>query len=160
MSGLLKTIQDETAAHLAADERLSGVAILTEAKGNVVAEIEKAIAKLGICCVVLTPDAQVRGGSSPGPYLSPINVVVEVSENVLINNGPTGTKLPASVLAENVLEILHEANRLLQDPPLPPSQYPLTGTRIRLVPESSDLTYHVVFATAGTLGVPGAEPLA
>ena len=153
--GLLSEIQDEAARLLAADERLSGVDILTERLGDLENQIAIRVGKIGLAIVVITPDAQVRGGSAPGPLLNPINIVVEVAELPAVNRGPRGRNLPAADAAETVAAVLHAANRR-GTPPV----HPLEARRIRLVPsKGGTVIYHVVFTASGVIGASGASPL-
>jgi len=140
--GILTTIQEACVTALQADRRLAPVAIHHEKLKNIENIIARAMAKLGISCVVLTPGAESSAPNAPGPYCDNIRVVVEVAENVTINQGRSGTRLPASDVAEFVANTLHLHSWT--------TGKTLTFSALRLVPDEALIVYHVEFKTAAS----------
>jgi hypothetical protein len=60
------------------------IPVITERKGDINAEISKALAQLGLCVVVVTPDGDSLHPAGDGISLR-VRLVAEISENVLIN---------------------------------------------------------------------------
>ena len=112
--GALDTLQAGVVAALKAEPFLADVPVLHERVEDLAYQIDLALAGLqeqgggmGICCVVLTPRFRVSNPNVPGPYCDPVNLVVRIMENVLINMSDTGTKKPASLVCEVVANRIH-----------------------------------------------------
>ena len=147
MSSVLTTLQGATAKILAADKFFQRVEPLTENLGDINNQIKIALSKLGVSVLVLTPGAEGESTNAPGPILNPVNLVVAIFENVLLNRGERGTKVPAAEFAEYIAWLLHYPNHAAtrQD------DFPLTFRRIRLVPDKTLLVYNVEFTTRTAL---------
>jgi hypothetical protein len=63
--------------------------VLTERKGDISAEITKALAQLGLSIVVITPDGDSLETTGDGMCLR-VRLVAEVAENVLVNKAKSG----------------------------------------------------------------------
>jgi hypothetical protein len=102
----LKDIQDEVKNVLTAHSYFTGVEIITERKGDILNEIERNLGKLGICVVVETITGKPEYGAI-GSYSLDLNVGITVTENVLINQGATGTRKPASEMVAMIMCLLN-----------------------------------------------------
>jgi len=89
-TGLQERLQDATLFDNL--NYFSDVIVLTEDKGDIVNEINRALARLGICAVILMVDADNEHPNTNPPYLSNIIIGVEVMENVPINRAPESYK--------------------------------------------------------------------
>ncbi len=78
-------------AYLAA---VPAVPVLSERKGDINAEIQKALNNLGLSITVVTPDGDQLKESGDGLSLR-VRIVAEIQENVLINQSKPGTYRPA-----------------------------------------------------------------
>ena len=105
---VLKGIQAGVAARLASDPYFSNVTIVTENIGDIENKIQTAIAKLGVCVIVVTPSASMAAPDAPAPYFNNIKVLVRVVENVVLNRSASGANKPASDVAEIVASLLHQ----------------------------------------------------
>jgi hypothetical protein len=138
---------------LVADRTLAGIAILTEDKGDIQNEIERALGvltdsqgMLGVCVVVMTPTARCSAPDAPGPLLEPISVVVDVIELVIVNRGDTGSKIPASDIAEQVLWRVTSVNHPTRGDD--PAYRPIS---VGMVPDETYVVYRCEFETSGVL---------
>ena len=145
--GKLSTLRAAVVAELKAHAPLASVSILEEKKLDLANEIEQAVAKLGLCCVVLTPVAAVAHPNAPGPVLDPARVVVAVFENVLIHRAAADA-LSASDAAEEVLQRLHGWTPPGFSAPLVAAS---RGETLELVPDPELLIYHVNLQTTVAL---------
>jgi len=150
MSGVLSTHRTAIDTRLKALDYFKTITILTEEKGDVANSVNVALGtatlnatKAGMVILILTARAEVKTPNVPGPYLEPITIVVHVEENVLINQGASGTKLVCSDVAEQVANALHR-------------HIPTGETRPFIVqrianaqPMFGDIAYAVTVTTAG-----------
>jgi len=123
------------------------ITVITEDKGNVDNDIEVALgtitekhAKIGVCIVLLAPLAKCPSPNAPGPCIEPL-IVLSVIEDVLVNQGDTGTKKSAIQIVEMLMRLIHrfssaDANAAFISDSVP---YKLTA--------SDPLTYAVYFQT-------------
>ncbi len=146
-SGFLHGLQQQVEGILQSDPYYSGIRLLSEQLGDIQAQVRQALAKLGLCCIVVTPDAQFQGTNAPGPIADPVEVSVDVTELVLVNRGSNGTGIPASAVAEHTAWLLHYPNHAHHRE----DAHPLTARRIRLVPDKTFLIYRCEFTTTGAL---------
>jgi hypothetical protein len=102
----LRDVQESVAAVLTADPYFAGIPIITERKGDVLNQIEINLGKLGLCVVIETITGKPEHGAI-GSYSLDLNVGITVTENVLINQGATGTKKPASEVVAMILCLLN-----------------------------------------------------
>jgi len=83
------------------------VTIIKEDIGDIVNQIQRALGPVaGICIVILTVDADNEHPNVNPPYLSNINVAVQVIENVVINRAQDSYKT-ANDMIEHVLLYLN-----------------------------------------------------
>jgi hypothetical protein len=68
------------------------IPVISDEAGDIDTMIEKAIAELGLCVTVKVVEARVNHTEIGGPYFDPIEIVLLVVENVLLNRGDTGTQ--------------------------------------------------------------------
>lgn len=144
--GRLLSIRDQALAALQADTALQPVRLIARTKGDIKNEILTTLGKYGICILVMTPSAKMRGTNAPGPMLDPINLVVDVIEHVAINRGAKGSKLPAEDVAEQVAWRLHAVNH-----PTRRDAFPLICEEIEEISDAEFLAYRVKFRTSGQL---------
>ena len=143
--GVLSQLQEDVAARLTSSSEFSDVKIFTEKQKDIESEIETALGSVsgGICAIVLTPKSKVAKPNLPGPYFDPIAVVVHIIENVLVNQGETGTKRPASYLGELTAQRLHLWSTS--------HHRQLICEDLSIVPNPDNLIYQVVFRTSAGL---------
>lgn len=145
MSELL-LIQEQAVMALMADEMLRPVKIISRRKHNLKNEILTTLGKFGICVLVLTPSARMRNTNAPGPQLDPVTLFVDIIENVLMNQGANGSKIPAEDVAERIAWRLHSANHPGRRDP-----HVFICEEIEEISDETYLAYRVKFRTAGTL---------
>ena len=115
---MLTELQAELAAALSADAYFIGppaIPVLTENKGDIEFEINKAINEIGISVIAITPKAEprVRGAQ--------LSVSIGITENVVVNRATGGTQKAASAVVEKVWDLLNNktltstSSRLLVD---------------------------------------------
>jgi hypothetical protein len=103
---LAKALQDAVVAFLSALPDLDGVTVIGRRKGNIVNNIEAAVAQLGACIYVF-PALPVRVNPNlSGPFCDELSVRVRCIEMPVINT----TRPDCYELAEIVLTQLHEAD--------------------------------------------------
>jgi hypothetical protein len=102
----LKDIQRELSGVITADSYFTGIPIITEARGDILNQIQRALGKLGICVIIETLTGRPEHASA-GSYLIELNVGLTVTENVLINQGSTGTRKPASEVVARIMCLLN-----------------------------------------------------
>lgn len=102
----LKDIQSGISAIITADSYFTGLPVITEAKGDILNIIMRALGKLGICIVIETLTGKPEHAAI-GAYRLDLDVGITVSENVLINQGATGSKKAASAVVARLLCILN-----------------------------------------------------
>jgi hypothetical protein len=141
-SGLYQTdpllaFQQATKEHLAARRFLAGIPILIADTGDIISNIEQAVAKVGICIIVEPATAQL-GYSGAAIQLSP-DLRIIVWENVLVNRGTTGTKQRASAVALAVAIAL--APKFTPTPPV-------VGTNITLEKDTQGVCIYSISAMA------------
>lgn len=74
------------------DESYVTIPVLPAEAGDIDTMIAKAIGEIGICVTVKVVEAKVRKTEVGGVYFDPIEIVILVVENVLLNRGETGTQ--------------------------------------------------------------------
>jgi len=147
MAGVLKDLQDVVLSIMRSDPYYARITLLSEQIGDIRNQIQLSLGKLGICAIVMTPEATVKHTNAPGPILDPLKISVDIVEFVLKNRGDQGSKQPASDVAEHTAWLLHYPNHAhhRQDPCM------LTAVRIGMVPDKQFLIYRVDFTTSGAL---------
>jgi hypothetical protein len=92
------------------------ITVITEDKGNIENDIQVALgtiteqhAKIGVCIVLLAPRAKCPSPNAPGPCIEPL-IVLSVMEDVLINQGATGTGKSALQIVEMLMRRIHHYN--------------------------------------------------
>lgn len=144
---VLDTVQKAAQGILKADSYFTRIEVITEQLGDISNQIQIALSKLGICVLVVTPDTDFKFPDAPGPIMDPLKIIVEVTEQVLMNRGAQGTGRSASAVAERAAWQLHYPNHAhyRRDPCM------FTARRIRLVPDKNYLVYRVELTTTGAL---------
>jgi hypothetical protein len=111
----LGALQSLMTANLAADPMLNGsqsanglpVPIITDQIGDLLTQLNTQVAKMGLCVLVLTPLFEFVNNFSmslDGWAL----LTVTVSEDVTLNQGVTGTQIPALSAAQRILVVMHQ----------------------------------------------------
>jgi hypothetical protein len=147
--GVLSEIQAQAVAILGSDPYFAGITVLPEDDKDILNGIQIALAKLGLCCVVMTPDTEFKFPDAPGPIMDTVKVAVQIAEFVLANRGAKGTRKPCGQVAEYVAWLLHYPNHAAE--PARASGYRLIAKRIRTIPHKSYLIRQVDFETSGAL---------
>lgn len=82
------------------------VPVLSEQKGDIANLIQRAIAKIGLVVVVLTPKAHLIDPDVPGlDQMAPI--LVQVQENGIVNTGANGTQISALAMVVFIMKRVH-----------------------------------------------------
>ena len=114
ISTVLFSLQQAAMAALKADPIYDGtlsankqsIPIVTESKGSIVQDIELALAKVGICALVLTPSIELHAPNTQDVSgFAKLNV--GLYEDAPINQGNGGTGIQIAQLAEATVMILH-----------------------------------------------------
>lgn len=105
--GVLKTIEQENTNRLLADPYFSNVPVINQQIGDIANEIAIAVGSIGVCVIVMVPNADVKYPNIPGPYFDGIYLKVRVVENVIVNQGASGTGKGALDIAEYVVALIH-----------------------------------------------------
>lgn len=82
---------------------VKGLSIAQERKGDILSQIELSLQNIGLGITVLTPE--VTPGED-GPFSLVVKVTVAIVENPIINQGSTGTRVPAMDLVAASLAAL------------------------------------------------------
>jgi hypothetical protein len=102
----LKDIQTELSALITADSYFSGIPILTEARGDILNQLQRALGKLGIVVIIETLTGKPEHASA-GSYTVELSLGITVTENVLINQSASGTRKPASAVVARIMCLLN-----------------------------------------------------
>lgn len=146
---------------LATDDMFNGdqsangqpVPIITEEKGDILTELDIAIGKTGLCLVVLSPLFEFINEWAPS--LDGLGTLsVGVYENVVLNQGSTGTKIRALSAAQRILALMHFFPTGLPDNPNNPSHFMGLKQPLQLTNEGPPLSYSVSFKVHLTLSTP------
>jgi len=89
------------------DRYPSGLAILYEQRLDISYEVEAAVAKIGLCVIIMTPAAVDKSPGIPIPRLDDITIIAQIVENPIINRdegNPDALNIPAGRLAWLVAE--------------------------------------------------------
>jgi len=144
VSSALVRMQQAAVARMQALPYFAPIPIMYERQKNVRAELDKALNVLkGLAITILTPYGRSTSPASPGPHLSSILLTASCTENVLLNEGSKGTKIPCAEAAEQVAVALHHL--------VWTTGKTLCFTELRLVPDENYLVYNVVFESSVTL---------
>ncbi len=152
----ITAVRDVLAALCAGLPLLGGalpVPVLTEAKGDLNAELTKALNSLGLSVVVIAPDAR-SVQTAPGTVLLEVRLVIEVSEQVLLNQAKSAAAgVPVRSALEVATAIVAAANRApngLDAEGAPHraglNEFRLAPEPLRLIPAARP-TYHVELST-------------
>jgi len=144
VNSVLVQMQQAAVTRLQALSYFAPIPVLYERQKNVRVDLQKALDTLkGLAIVILTPTGESTSPAAPGPHLSSVMLVASVTENVIINEGSKGTRIPASEAAEQLAVALHHQ-------PWKEGKT-LCFRELRLVPDETYLVYNVVFTTSATL---------
>jgi hypothetical protein len=132
----------------------AAVPILTEAIGDLVYQVGISMGKLGLCLVVRTPLFRFTNNLAPSldgwALLS-----VDVFEDVTLNNGSTGTQIPALSAAQRVLALMHHRPLTGSVPDENnPSKFIGTDSPLTLANDGPPLNYTVLFQAHLVLSTP------
>lgn len=147
MSGLITTVQESAVHIFESDPYFARISIIPEQSHDIATILRTALSKLGICIVVTTPKATCSCPNAPGPVLDPLELSIDIIEQVLLNRAESGSRLPASEVAERTAWLLHFPNHAhhRSDP------YPLTAKKFYIVPDDHFQIFRVEFTTNGAL---------
>lgn len=102
----LYEIQQRVATVLTSDPYFSGIPVICERKGDVLNQIQAALGKLGLCVVIETLTGRPEHAGI-GAYSLELKMGISITERVIINQGATGSKKPASEVLARVLCLLN-----------------------------------------------------
>ena len=104
----LHDIQIAMRKHLLADPWFSNIPVITQNEGDIDTLIKQKISRLGIACLIILEEATQEEPAQTGPYFDQVKYAVEVSEQVTINRGSSGTRKPMLDVCERVARRLHQ----------------------------------------------------
>ena len=137
--GKFAALRQVVSDKITADPQFQGIVVITEKIKDFENEIQKALAEVnGICLIVLTPIGTAGHPNIPKVFFDNVTVMVRVIENPTLNQGPSGTNLPASYIAEKVAACVHW---------LQMENRAIFCTGIKQVPDKVNLVYDVMFKT-------------
>jgi hypothetical protein len=160
---VLEQLQSIMVARLAADDMFSGnqsangaaIPIITQDIGDVVTELQVKIGQLGLCLVVLPALFEFTNEwvSSAGQVsLDGLGLItVNIYEDVVLNQGSTGTAIHAISAAQRVLALMHGWPTGLTDNANDPSHFMGVKRPIELADVGPPLQYAVLFQAHLTL---------
>ena len=127
--------------------------LYTEPCADTVDESEnhKAISKIGVCVIVITPTASGVEKNTPRPYFEKISTVCRVVELPTVNRGGTGLGITAYDFAEMCAITLHQWSPFMQGSSTVVdvnTTLTLDNPSIVVVPDSKFLIIDVRFVTA------------
>jgi hypothetical protein len=128
------------------------VAVITEKIGDIVAHTNQQIALLGLVAVITTPDFKLEKPDFDS-LTAIVNLVIQVSELVLINQSSTGTQIPAATLVSRIAELLHwESNNVVAGVDPRQQLLKLQNVTLRISPTKDgtmtrDISYMMKFTT-------------
>jgi hypothetical protein len=147
---LLLTMQQQATDRLLGDKFFEDIPVVNESRKDIESDIQMALSKIGLCVLVLTPEANVNNQQDvPYPYFDKIMLVCQVVEHPTINRSSAGTGKFAATVAEHVAILIHAFK------PAIGNEFYLDNPSITLVPDENFLVYQVRFGCAG-----GIKPLA
>ena len=106
---ITKQLKDDITNWLKKRDFFSNVDVIGQDKGNVLAEVEQAISKLGLCVVV-----EVTGGDVKYPDVGAgavdVKITFTITENVMINRADGGTGKTADDALDEILVAFNPLN--------------------------------------------------
>jgi hypothetical protein len=98
----LAALRDWITEHLASSDDFRGVKVLSRKVGNLQNQIERELGKTKIVAVVLIPSAKSNARQSQRPILDPVQIIVRIAEDPLLNK----TGKSSAYLAERAMALL------------------------------------------------------
>lgn len=147
MASKLITLQAEISDRLLADPFFASIPVVTEQIKDVANQISLNVSRMGLCCLVATPQASEPLVNLNGPYFQSIDLIVQVMELPTLN-----TALPQA------MEVCEKVTALLCPPYIPTTISCVLKARsplIKLIPDRVFRIYQVHFtASAGIVYTP------
>ena len=137
----LRAIKNEIADRLIVEEWFRGIAVFTEEIGDIESQVAIAVGSIGTCVIVISPTGEVADINASGPQMSPVNIVLRVVENVIVNQSPTGT-------SKHAMDTLSVAMRALHLFVPHSSDSSVVGLRFKLVEHPNSIIYDFELSTA------------
>ena len=125
-----------------ADAAVKPIPVFTEKMGDLANKIETKLATLGVSVVVITPLGKLPEPEVDVLTLS-IPIVVQISETVLLNQSPTGTRKTALMCVRATMRVLNGKPHGVTNGSPRACRFVLTETPFTLVEQDPVLTYHV-----------------
>jgi hypothetical protein len=97
--GPMSALQQALVKRLQQEAHYAPVTILYENSLELLNEIDRALAELGIAILIMTPEWKDESPNIPTVILDDLTVVAEVQENPLINRSESGSRIPGGVIA-------------------------------------------------------------
>ncbi len=160
MAGQITHIQELIESMLIAEPYFEDISVIRLDRGDIENIIDIAVAKIGICVLIMTPKMTVKNDDTPGPFFE-IQATCEIVENVIVNRAATGTGKAASEVAEMVAATVH-LKPAPGDNVLACQSVELTGVGKSGDRQQTTITYAADFKTYGGLALdvnPTATPV-
>lgn len=107
-NGELAALQEAICNAAAAESHVNAYRWVYEQLEDIAAQIQQATIKLGGWCLVTTLTGRCRAQDcTEGLYLDNVTVNIAVGENVSLNRGAGGTRIPITRQVEQVARALH-----------------------------------------------------
>lgn len=151
MSSLLSSLQGDIVEALEENEFFTppepeggdaaapAIPVFAENLQDIESSIDAAIARLGVCAIVLTPDGEQSSPNLPRVFFDRLAVRVRVVELVVANRAAGGTLQPALLVAEAAAAALHHFS------PASAGGSSMVFKRIARVDDEGHLIYDAVF---------------
>jgi hypothetical protein len=121
---------------------------ITENIGDLASNIQKALGRLGIIGIVMTPGGGRLYKMGIYPPSFQCRIEIQIQENVTINRGASGTQIASLDLVEFVIQRLH----LFSPQSHRADRLELNEVPYRLIAETPLLVYNVDFNAPMTIG--------
>jgi hypothetical protein len=107
---LFRLAQTAIKAILEADDLFADVPVIATIEGDAENKATQRIKKIGLCLLIMTPEAGFANPTDPGPYADPLKVVIQVWETRATNKVQyEGSPLHADDVIERASQLLHRA---------------------------------------------------
>lgn len=136
-------MQQGAADILAADPFFDDIPVITEKIKDIENQVDQAVGRIAVCCLVVTPVAIISHGNMP-VYFEPVNLVIRTFENPTVNTTGKGA-LDITLQAIGLLHLV---------PPVSPAFETLVCKGYRLGNDPRWLSYDAIFETKGGIVVP------
>lgn len=102
----LSDLQSAIVTRLRSQTYFDDIPIISEAKGDLLQEIDLAINRVGVCVLVIVPEVVADQPDHPAANLS-VRPILQIAVNPSINNTEAGTRKAASDIGMEIGRVLH-----------------------------------------------------